>query len=182
MNITQPSHFVGLIELPNTSPSHYEGEALAVHIEKYESVYLSNFLGYELCKTFLENVLVDEPPTSGIWFDLLNGKEYTNASGTLTKWQGFNTIGFNPIANYIYCNVMSIRNTQTTSVGTTNVNVNATERVSPNDSIINAWNEMVGLNSNLFEFLTANKFNYSTFQSINECNKNLFQHKNNFGI
>jgi len=182
MNFTDYTYFVGSINLPNTAPSLSEGAELVLFIDKYESKYLTDILGYKMAKDFISNMLVVSPPTSGIWFDLLNGKEFTDSNGNLNKWQGFNTIGFNPIANYVYCELLEARETQTTGVGGQKSKINNSVQTSSRQKVVSAWNDMVELNCILYDFLIVNATLYPDFIGLTDVNMDLFRKRNIFCI
>ena len=175
MNFTQSSHFVGVINLPNTAPSYpYEGANLVLDITNNESIYLSKILGYKMAKDFIAAMLVTTPPTSGVWFDLANGKEFTDTIGNLNKWMGFKTIGFNPIANFIYDQVVRNNNISMTGLGAQSPNVANNTATSPRAKLANSWNTMVDLNWLLHEYIQANKALYPDYLGITENNQDLY--------
>lgn len=182
MDFTQTSHFVGDINLPTSSPSFpYEGVQLLVEMPYYESIFLSQLLGYKMTKD-LQTAYAGTPPTSGIWYDLAQGKEFTDSLGRLNKWMGFVTIGYNPIANFIYCKIQEKRQTQTTGIGEQKPNVSGNQAVSANTKIVRAWNDMVDWNNILYDFLTINKALYPDYIGVDNTNIGLYTKENLFGI
>jgi len=183
MNFTQSNHFVGSINMAiSTSSSPYEGAELSLFIDRFESKYLTEVLGYKTAKDLIANMLVTTPPTSGIWFDLANGVEFTDSLGRLNKWVGFKTIGFNPIANYVYCMLQESRATSTTGVGEQKSNISNGTAVSSNQKVISAWNDMVEWNSILYDFLTINKASYPDYIGVQTTNYDFHSKINGFGI
>jgi hypothetical protein len=174
------THFVGNIELPNTASTTPEGAALAISMNKLEPLFLENILGYKMKKDLYTAMDVVTPPTSGIWFDLCNGKEYTDRSGKLQKWNGWKTIGLNPIANYIYTIIQAERISSTTGVGEQASAFANGIRASIDRKISEAWNEMVGFNINMHEFIYANKADYPDYLGeYHDQNCNIFFRKSN---
>jgi hypothetical protein len=177
MNFTQSSHFVGLINLPNTASSYpYEGANLVLDTTTYESIYLSKIFGYKMAKDLIAAMLVVTPPTSGIWFDLANGKEFTDSNGDLNKWLGFKTIGFNPIANYVYDQIVRNNVTHMTGLGTQKPNIANNTAASPRAKLTTAWNQMVEFNWTLHEFIEANKASYPNYLGITDANRDLYNY------
>lgn len=181
MNFTQTTHFVGEINLPNaTSASEYALDALEIDITKYESNYLTLILGYETAKDLITTMLVTSPPTSGIWYDLANGKEFTDSLGRLNKWIGFTTIGYNPIANYVFDSILRNNVSSTTGIGEQKANISNGTAVGIKHKTVIAWNAMVDLNYILHDFLTVNATDYPDYLGITEENKDLFHKISNY--
>jgi hypothetical protein len=159
MAITLYTHFTNNIALPNTSVYEVITDVLAESVDKYEDKYLNTILGYALNKLLQANI----NQSSGIYYDLINGAEYTDLTGTVQKWQGFATIGSNPIANYIYYWVIRQNVTTTMDIGVRMANAENMINVSAMNKMMSAWNEMVEFNFRLHEFLYANKTSYTTY-------------------
>lgn len=160
--ITTYQHFVGRLDIPNSSPTLASGEALADNIDKYEEQYLRRILGYALYELLQTNIAAG----SGIYHSLRTGAEYTDRAGNTEKWDGFSHVGFNPIANYIYVQHQSETFTNTSGVGERKANSENMQMANPWAKIVQAWNEMVESNRNLHEFLYANQTDYPDYLGL----------------
>lgn len=160
--ITLYTHFVGNINLPNTSPNNSFGEALAVAIAKYEPIFLKEILGITLYDLFQTNIAQG----SGVYHDLLVGADYTNSSDIACRYEGLNGVGTNPIANFIYCKVQEERFTNAIGIGERQANSENMVLASPSLKIIQAWNEMVDWLWVLDDFLRETE-DYPTYIGIN---------------
>lgn len=159
-SITSVSHFVDDLQLPH--PEAVLTQSITIH----EPYVLENVLGYEMYKTLYANL----SNVSGIWYDLINGKEFTNEDGELMKWHGFKKVGYNPLACYVYCNELRKNLTITTGIGemsSSNENMRAT---SPIQKHKNAWNKMTDLFCVMDEFLCAEIDNYPLYNGMNTFN------------
>lgn len=87
MSIIVYTDFIGQISIPNSAPSHTEGANLAIFITDYEDKFLTDVLGYKMSKDFTTAIAAN--PTSGVWFDLWKGAEFTDSLGRLNLWPGF---------------------------------------------------------------------------------------------
>ena len=178
--ITTYADFVGSINLPNSSPSTPEGEALALAIAKYEQEYLSKMFGYALAKD-IQDSLIPPAATSGVIYDLINGKEFTDKLYRPNKWIGFRVIGQNAIANYIYCKFKNTNRTITAGIGEIKPNHENMSMAIDSPKVSDAWNAMVELNYILDDFLNQNIADYPTYNT-NYVSKDLFTKTNIFGI
>jgi len=173
--------FVGDIEIPNSQPTKPSGERLGHFISKYETKMLKDVLGYELYS------LLDANSTqgSGIYHDLINGKDFTDSLGRSNRWVGFKTIGSSMLANFIYFNYMGNRETVSTGVGEKMPQAENMANASSEIKMITAWNEMVDIVSVLHDFLVQSKADYPTYiglESMYYGNYNYFIKKNIFGL
>lgn len=171
------SYFFGELLLSGVQST--EGEAaLQQVIDSREQELLIKLLGYELYKNYIAGIAVTPTPEAK-WTDLRNGKEYTNSSGVLTKWPGLRfTVGVSKkslIANYVYYHYLRDNYTFTTGSGEkkTALAVNST----PDAKLVRAWNEMIGWNYQLHDFLTVNIADYPQYENVQmECS--LFTRQN----
>ena len=178
--ITTYADFVGSINLPNVSSSTPEGEALDLAIAQYEQEYLSKMFGYELAKE-IQLALVPPASTSGVIYDLINGKEFTDKLDRPNKWIGFRVIGQNAIANYIYCKFKNTNRTITAGIGEVKPNNENMSMAIDTAKVSDAWNAMVELNYILDDFLNKNIADYPTYNT-NYVDKNLFTKTNILGL
>jgi hypothetical protein len=178
--ITTYADFVGSINLPNVTPSTPEGDALALAISQYEQEYLSKMLGFALAKLVGEAL---SPPaaTSGVIYDLINGKDYTDKLDRPNRWVGFRVVGQNAIANYIYCKFKNTNRTITAGIGEVKPNGENMTMALDSAKVADAWNAMVELNYILDDFLNQNIADYPTY-STDYVDNNLFTKTNMFGI
>jgi hypothetical protein len=132
-------------------------------IDQLEPRLLIELLGYELYKSFIAL------PNTTRHQDILNGKEYTNRAGRVTKWFGLKrqvtaAVDGPPaiaatysslIANYVYYYYTKQNNTFTTGAGEGKAKVQNMEQASPRRKLAKAWNDMVDDNCELVEFLLS---------------------------
>lgn len=176
-NITLTSHFVDELHLPHVET------ILLQSITIHEPYILERVLGYEMYKSLYSNL----SNVSGIWYNLINGDEYTDDDGVLCKWAGFKTIGSNPIACYVYCKELEKNISQTTAIGETQMNNENMRLTSPIRKHVNAWNKMCDLFYTMDDYIMANIDDYTTYNGMNTANGykkavNFFTKVNEFGI
>lgn len=175
MAVIDTSYFFG--ELSISQPT----ATLQMMIDSREPELLTKLLGYELNKNYTAGIAAGSPAQK--WLDLRDGKEYTTASGTLTKWSGLRfTVGTakkSLIANYIYWHYLNDNITFTTASGQkkSDLPINA----GPDAKMIRAWNEMVDWNFQLNAFLLANIVDYPEYNDVIICDE-LFNLQNRFGL
>lgn len=186
--ITDPSHFVGGITLPNIDITGPEYSIITDYIDKYEPEYLEKIFGYALYKDF-EQGLIDN---TAIYTAIRDGAEYVDIFGRTQKWMGF-VSGKNPIANYIYTKYVRDNSVNISGVGATVSAVENGTRISPHIKLVMAWNEMVKYNNRLHDYLYANKEIYPSYiglvympfiytDSTIMDNQFMFKFLNTFGI
>lgn len=189
MSLTLYTHFVGDLNLPNTAVDTTIDEALQIMITRHEKQYLRDILGYAEYKNVIDNIA----DVSGIYYDLLNGAEYTDTQGKTQYWDGFKTVGYNPIACYIYWHIMKDNATSTTGTGEFKPLPENMENALPDTKMVGAWNMMVEMNLKLHAYLYANSDDFPEYigltyppvrSSIYACmdNQFLFLTVNTFGI
>lgn len=161
-NITTISLFVGDINIPNIATGQPDANAFALFINKYEPQLLSEVLGYTLAKDLLTAFNDDE--TSGIYFDLWNGAEFTDKHGRANKWPGFLTIGWSLIANYIFCKWMEETASYNTGNGEKVTNASNATNALVTTRISNAWNNMVKLLLIMDDYLVQNASDYPDYE------------------
>lgn len=157
-NITQASHFNGLLRLPNIGTAGIDYDLLNDYISKYEAIFLSSIFGYSMYQEFIENY--DE--TDSPYYDLKNGAEYEDVAGNIQNWSGF-VSGSNPIANYVYTKFIAEQSIIITSVGAVSNQAENATRVSINAKLVYAWNEMVRFNCRLHDYLFANRDDFPDY-------------------
>lgn len=186
--ITDSTHFVGEINLPNLDTGSPQLSYLQTMIDRHEPSYLSDVLGYELAQLLIEDQGVASPPTSGVYYDLLQGKEFTDSLGRLNKWEGFASPVYNPIAHYIYCLVLRDSHSTFNGIGVTRPKSENSEIYSPHEKITYAWNRMVDINCVLHDFLTQNIDDYPSYEGVRGPrdlswgNRKYFTRENMLGI
>lgn len=183
--IVDASYFYGDLVIAQTSQPAVLS-SLNRFISQYEPKYMGEMLGYAIYKDFKDN------PTDQKWTDLVDGAEYTNQYGTLSRWQGLKREVLapvpydagppeiqavdgqyqSPIANYVY--YWYLRNNATTTAGGGETTNNVSIPTSPDGKLARAWNEMVEWNRELIEFFYSNNIVYSfdmdTFYDANRLN------------
>ena len=166
MSIIVYTDFIGQISIPNSAPAHTEGANLAIFITDYEDKFLTDVLGYKMSKDFTTAIAAN--PTSGVWFDLWKGAEFTDSLGRLNLWPGFrNTAHQLSIANFIYTKYIEATQTNTTGIGEKATNATNAVTTTPIEKVCRAWNKMVDLNYILHDFILANISDYPDYIGIN---------------
>lgn len=162
MAIISNSYFVKNIVLPNTDQTKPEGQFYISQTALHEPQYLSDILGYKMAKDFQSAIASN--PTSGIWYKLWKGAEFTDSRGLLNKWEGFaNSAYSSPIAYYVFYQILIGIQSQTSGVGVINLAPENANLASMTRKLSNAWNEMVRLNWILHEFLDDNENDYPDY-------------------
>lgn len=110
-------------------------------IEKYERELLINALGVTLY-----DELQAQLPTPSLqkWIDLVDGKNYTNVSGNVKRWNGLK--GYSKqsvIAFYVYCEFLRNDNETYSTVGTVKNNAKNAENFDATPKYIKSWNQFI---------------------------------------
>lgn len=201
MSFIDSSYFILEINVPNAGTQNPAlmgaTNELQQFIEKYESKYLSEVLGYEMYKDFLANIQLQK------YKDLLDGVEFTDSLGRLNKWCGFvNSEKVSPIANYVYVKLLSHRVSSLSGVGLVGTNTENSVRVDPSFLMTMVHNEMVEMNIVLHNYLLTRQTDYRYYTGLqfppislvgNDIyssmpnnlkigNKDFFTFRNRFGI
>jgi len=114
--IIDKSYFKGNLNVPNVQENlvplgDRQGNQVNLdeYIVRYEKEVMVNALGYSAWKSFIQVFNPDGtliPASEQRWLDLVGGKEYTNGSGTLVKWEGLRytlgTFKYSLIADYVF--------------------------------------------------------------------------------
>lgn len=161
--IIDSTYFINKLALPQVG--NPEG-LIAVNsfIQQYEPEFLQCALGYNLGQAFVAGLEDSLPEDRWLW--LLQGHSYT-INGYNGAWKGFeNATKQSPIANYVFYQFMD--NKAVDFVLTGNV-VSSTENnrtVNGVDRMVDTWNRMVDMNTDLVNYLRANKTLYPEWK---EC-------------
>jgi hypothetical protein len=160
--IIDGSYFTGLLSLgiiwdiDDDSITRKAGrDNLQSYIDLYERRFLRMVLGKSMSREFIEY--------------LLSGKN------DIDKWERLkdklSSKGYSPIANYVYFHYVRRCGVVQTPVGT--VYASDDKKADPNPLLISAWNNMVQMNEDLYDFLESNKeyngfvFNTTMLEFIN---------------
>ena len=171
MAIIDYTYFVGKINLP-TDNANYQNK-LQLYIDEVQEKYLIYALGYELYSLFIADL---PTPSAQRFTDLLDGVEYNDSLGRLTKWKGLANSDKKSLLAYFAAFEYS-RNSQVYESGNgvkANLNENA-DRVSPISFQVTAYNLGVELYKELFHFLYQNQddypeWDYRYFRELQEIN------------
>ena len=101
--------------------------------------------------------------TSGVWYDLLNGADFTDKLNRANHWQGFKTVGLNAIANYIYYNYKDENLSITTNNGETMPAFENMTLVPSESKMRCAWNEMVEWLWIMDDYIRQNQDSYPDY-------------------
>lgn len=180
-NLIDQSYFEKALAVPQKETAAVLAK-LQAFIDQYEREYLERILGYELHKNFRTafeagGVLADK------WKDLKEGKEFVGVNNHLTKWDGFvftqMDLKRSPIANYVFFQYLRHEASAFTPSGEVTPATQNASPANPLERQCRIWNEMVGMNNKLFEFLYQNQDVYGEyfqggFTAYYARNKNLF--------
>ena len=160
--IIDGSYFTGILnigiiwDIDNDSPTRMaERGNLQSYIDLYEREYLRLVLGESMSRKFIEYLSSKEDKVDK-WEklkDKLSFREYS------------------PVANYVYFHYVRRCGIKQTPVGT--VYASGDEKANPNILLVSAWNDMVQMNKDLYEFLKSDKeyegfsFNCAMLEYIN---------------
>lgn len=160
--IIDGSYFTGLLSLgiiwdidDDSITRKAERDNLQSYIDLYERKFLRMVLGKSMSREFIEY--------------LLSGKN------DVDKWEKLkeklSRKGYSPIANYVYFHYVRWCGVVQTPVGT--VYASDDKKADPNPLLISAWNNMVQMNEDLYDFLESDKeydgfvFNTTMLELIN---------------
>nr|DAQ45352.1 MAG TPA: hypothetical protein [Caudoviricetes sp.] len=160
--IIDGSYFTGLLSLgiiwdidDDSITRKAERDNLQSYIDLYERKFLRMVLGKSMSREFIEY--------------LLSGKN------DVDKWEKLkeklSRKGYSPIANYVYFHYVRRCGVVQTPVGT--VYASDDKKADPNPLLISAWNNMVQMNEDLYDFLESDKgydgfvFNTTMLELIN---------------
>lgn len=154
---TTYANFIGSIAIPNLVDTKADGQLIDTLIEQYENDYLETLLGYDLAQDVINEITTD----AGLlpYVDIVNGATYTDANGDVQKWQGF-IAGKSPIANYIYCEYLRIKEVQTTGIGSVKQQSENAILADGTMKLVKAWNDMCAWNMNLHNYITSIEATY----------------------
>lgn len=155
--IIDGSYFTGLLSLgiiwdidDDSITRKAERDNLQSYIDLYERGFLRMVLGKSMSREFIEY--------------LLSGKN------DIDKWERLkeklSSKGYSPIANYVYFHYVRRCGVVQTPVGT--VYASDDKKADPNPLLISAWNNMVQMNEDLYDFLESNK-EYNGFVLTQPC-------------
>lgn len=119
------------VAVPSINPNTPNAvDNLQSFIDKYEKILLVDVLGIVQYNTLLAN----QSQTSGIWFDLISGKEYDNK-----VWAGLKPI----IASFVFCKYLENDKSYYTGVGMERSKAENSIPVNPTEKIVEVWNSFV---------------------------------------
>lgn len=127
------------------------------YINHYEPKIINQLFGYELGKDVLAYTASSDQRIK----DIVEGKEYTNSSDKLTKWEGLvNANKESLISYYVYYWWMRKTATTTTNNGEVKVLNENSGNTTPALKVMNAWNNMMQQCETLYEFMTEFEDDY----------------------
>ncbi|MBW2610662.1 MAG: hypothetical protein JRC68_10025 [Deltaproteobacteria bacterium] len=138
-NLTDYTYFYGEIKIPNLNSTD-KISSLNVDISVYEKEILTDLIGYELYKDFVEN------QTDQRWVDFIEGKEFEfefNGKTLIRKWNGLtNTIKLSLLSDYTYYKLKEQEATISAEIGEVIPNGENSLRANSTDKMVNAWLRM----------------------------------------
>lgn len=166
MYIIDLTNFIREFYVPNLNEMDSDNAtSLESYIDKYARLLLQKLLGYELFKDFdsyvVSGVLPNTAPQK--WKDLVNGKEYTNSSGKLVKWQGltytdgaFKSSILTPFVYYAW-----LKDCVTAMTGTGEKVIDAQNATSVNSTqrLVTVWNNFLNdYQGDVLNYSPCNKY------------------------
>lgn len=160
--IIDGSYFTGVLSLgiiwdigDDSITRKAERDNLQSYIDLYEKKYLRMVLGKSMSREFIEYIL--------------------SGDNDVDKWEKLkeklSNKGYSPVANYVYFHYVRRCVIKQTPVGT--VYASGDEKANPNILLVSAWNDMVQMNKDLYDFLESDKeyegfsFNCTMLECIN---------------
>lgn len=126
------------------------------YITPYQKEIIIRALGYDLYLAFEAGL--DEVSPLAKWTDLRDGSTY-QVDGINKQNQGFKPI----VLAYVYLNWITINYQQLTGVGNIKSNAENATVISPLMKVTTAWNEMILLYNQLYDFIKENEIDYPNF-------------------
>ena len=164
------AYFTGELYIPNISGSSVTETAnllqLQIAIAKYETYFLRQMLGDDFYDMYAAGVTAETER----WLDL-QGELYVE-NETLG-------VGFSPVANYVYCKFMQSQQSLTLVHGEAKARHENMEMFTPREKIVIAWNEMVRMINDLYNYLDENQ---STYPEFDMSDVETFERINSFDI
>ena len=169
------SYFVGELEIPNitgtTNPEVANFTNLMNFILKYEKEFLKRLLGDDFYDEFVAGVEAEESK----WTDLYD-QIYTTETQTIGD--DSYTLYISPSANYVYYHYMRNNQSVTMFSGEAKAKFENAEAASNLSKMVQAYNKMVDMIDDLWEWLDDNIATYTTwvagnadsFPKINQMN------------
>lgn len=164
MSLIDLSYFVGELNIPNIDRPAV-AEPLNYFIKSNEAKMLRDVLGYPLWKAFTDGIAVGSPEQK--WLDLRDGKEYSYFSNYTEKWDGIKftvdtegTMKKSMIANYVYCQWMRDKHTQSAGQGEQKAKQINADNANPDQKIARAWNEMIDWIKSMICYLDRHRETY----------------------
>ena len=146
MSIIDPTYFTqGELKLPIDNI-----DDIQFFIDEHEPRILKNILGYNLYKDFITGLAVLPNPDQK-WLDLRDGKEYTDTSDELQKYEGVFWI----IADYVFFMIASDKQSYTTDSGVTMGETDNAKKTHPRYKQAFAYNDMVDRVKFMNDFIIA---------------------------
>jgi hypothetical protein len=168
MSIIQTTDFI----LNETLPIDELGSVLQTYITKYEPEILRRVLSYSLWKEFNTAIAGGSPAQK--WVDLRDGAEYT--------WNGkpeFFTGVKELTVDYVYFKFIKQNSEYASGVGIKKIQTENSENADPSYKQTIAYNDMVDINSELYQFITAkNEETADTYENYNVATFNKIIHFN----
>lgn len=164
MALIDHTYFVGALTIGDISSGNSPVVGNTVNtrfIPTYEKEYLLKALGYPLYKAFIEGIAVLTPDQK--WIDLRDGVDYT-VNDKLYRWNGFiNSDKVTPIANYVFCEYLTVNAVQSNGIGTAGADQQNATRYSPSDKIQRVWYDMQDMNDSLEHYLRNHEDEYPEY-------------------
>jgi hypothetical protein len=143
--------FVGDKNIPNLDKDLVGFEAN--YNTPFQKEILIKLLGFDLYLAFEAGLLEGTIPAK--WTDLKNGSTY------ILDGINYQNVGCKDlVAYYVYCKWLSANYEQITGIGVINSNSDNATNISPENKMTNAWNKMIKLYNNVYEFISENETDY----------------------
>lgn len=162
MSLIDTSYFFGDCQIGQLSEQSVQ-DKVTWFINQYEPEILQALLGYDTYNAFTKGLAVT--PIDPKWTNLKLGVEYVDIAGFTKKWRGLapavvGSFVESPIAYYVYYKIRKKDATNTGGVGENETQSQNSVPVSPAQKMVTAWNRMVTINRELFDFMYAKQSDY----------------------
>lgn len=157
--ITDTSFFSQDKKVPETDVNKPYGEYLKDRIAALEPSILVDVLGYEMYQDFNANT----EASSGLWYDFINGKEFTDKLSRENFWPGFRDSQWSFVSYFVYYNVLREKQHSVTTLGITQAAHENASPANPNELLSSTWNKMVDILWIMDDFLRQNKSVYTKY-------------------
>lgn len=153
---TTYEYFINKISIPNLSAGRPDRTLIDSLIQQYEFDYLVQLFGYEIAVLVQDEI--DNSTGNTPYAEIVNGTTYVDVNGVTKVWKGLSNTSFmSPVANYIYCQYLRLKEISNTGIGMVRQNAENAILADGSLSFSRAWADMVDMNWNVHNYLVSYK-------------------------